>query len=61
MPQRSGSRWCAKSTVAPEGTSETGRRDVGMFQHLMAFAARQNQLSSQDLLTDPNGTKIRLV
>ena len=32
MQQRSGSRSCAKSTVAPEGTSETGRRDVGMFQ-----------------------------
>src|SRR5580704_13916099 len=31
MQQRSGSRSCAKSTVAPEGTSETGRRDVGMF------------------------------
>jgi hypothetical protein len=36
MQQRSGSRSCAKSTVAPEGTSETGRRDVGMFQHPIA-------------------------
>ena len=41
MRQRFGSRSCAKSTVAPEGTSKTGRRDVGMFQHLIAFAARR--------------------
>jgi hypothetical protein len=41
MQQRSGSRSCAKSTVAPEGTSERGRRDVGVFQHLIAFAARR--------------------
>jgi Transposase DDE domain len=37
MQQRPGSRSCAKSTVAPEGTSETGRRDVGMFQHLIGL------------------------
>jgi hypothetical protein len=31
MQQRSGSRSCAKSTVAPEGTSGTGLRDVACF------------------------------
>jgi hypothetical protein len=51
MQQRSGSRSCAKSTVAPEGTSETGRRDVACFniplrlQPGATFAADRTLLS----------------